>query len=121
MSDAQQGRRCAESPQDLARLVVARANAGDLDGLLAPYEPDAVLATGAETLARGATAIRAFFDAARMAGVRFDAGDQRPAIVSDDLARTSTRLPDGSITAEVARRGADGGWRWVINQSAIAK
>lgn len=100
---------------------MARANAGDLDGLMALYEPDAVLATGADTHARGAAAIRAFFEAARVDGVRFDAGAQRPAIVSGDLALTSTRLPDGSITAEVARRGADGGWRWVIDQPAIAR
>ncbi|WP_192809216.1 hypothetical protein [Actinomadura montaniterrae] len=31
-------------PDDLSRLVVERLNAGDVDGLVALYEPDAVLA-----------------------------------------------------------------------------
>jgi hypothetical protein len=32
------------------------------------------------------------------------------------LALSSTRLHYGGITAEVARRQADGSWRWVIDQ-----
>lgn len=34
----------ALNPEDLARLFVSRANAGDVEGLVALYEPDAVLA-----------------------------------------------------------------------------
>ena len=34
----------AARPEDLSRLFVERANAGDVDGLVALYEPDAVLA-----------------------------------------------------------------------------
>ncbi|KAB2366200.1 hypothetical protein F9B16_39895 [Actinomadura montaniterrae] len=34
----------ASLPDDLSRLVVERLNAGDVDGLVALYEPDAVLA-----------------------------------------------------------------------------
>jgi hypothetical protein len=37
-----------------------------------------------------------------------------------DLALTSTRLPDGSVTAEIARRQGDGTWLWVIDQFSIA-
>ena len=33
----------AHDPEDLARLFLARANAGDAEGLAALYEPDAVL------------------------------------------------------------------------------
>jgi hypothetical protein len=32
----------AVQPDDLARFFVERANAGDVDGLVALYEPDAV-------------------------------------------------------------------------------
>jgi hypothetical protein len=32
------------------------------------------------------------------------------------LALGSTRLNDGGVTAEVARRQPDGTWRWVIDQ-----
>jgi len=34
----------------------------------------------------------------RQWGPKFDFGDQRPAIISKDLAFTSTPLPDGSVT-----------------------
>ncbi len=34
----------ALDPEDLARFFVSRANAGDVEGLVALYEPDAVLA-----------------------------------------------------------------------------
>lgn len=37
----------ANDPQQLATLIVARANAGDADGMAALYELDAVLVTGA--------------------------------------------------------------------------
>jgi hypothetical protein len=53
-------------------------------------------------------------------GRKFDFGDQRPAVISGDLALTSTCLPDGSLTAEVARRQGDGIWLWVIDQFSIA-
>jgi hypothetical protein len=36
------------------------------------------------------------------------------------LALTSTRLPDGTVTAEVARRQNDGTWQWVIDQFSLA-
>lgn len=35
----------AHEPEDLGRFFVHRANAGDVAGLVALYEPDAVLAT----------------------------------------------------------------------------
>ena len=35
------------------------------------------------------------------------------------LALTSTRLPGGGATVEVARRQPDGSWRWVIDQRAL--
>jgi hypothetical protein len=53
-------------------------------------------------------------------GRKFDFGDQRPALISGDLALTSTRLPDGSVTAEIARRQRDGTWLWVIDRFSIA-
>jgi ketosteroid isomerase-like protein len=104
------GHEPARDPQDLARLLVARERAGDVDGMAALYEPDAVLDCGAGKLARGRQAIRAFYAGLVAAGRKFDLGDQRAAMVSGDLALTSTRLPNGTVTAEVARRQADGTW-----------
>jgi hypothetical protein len=41
-------------------------------------------------------------------------------VISGDLALTSTRLPDGTVTAGVARRQADGTWLWVIDKFSNA-
>jgi len=44
----------AVQPDDLARYFVERANAGDLDGPVALYEPDAVLTFPTGHIATGA-------------------------------------------------------------------
>ena len=110
----------ARDPQDLERLLVSRERAGDVDGMAALYEPHAVLDCGDGGLTLGREAIRAFYTGLVAMGRKFDFGDQRPAIISGDLALTSTRLPDGSVTAEIARRQGDGTWLWVIDQFSIA-
>ena len=106
-------------PQDLERLLIARQWAGDIDGMAALYEPDAVLDDGEGHLTVGKKAIRAFFAAVTASGKTFAAGKQSPALISGDLALTSTRLPDGSVTAEVARRQSDGTWLWVIDRFSV--
>ena len=106
-------------PQDLERLLVSRQRAGDVDGMAALYERDAVLDCGDSRLMIGREAIRAFYAKLVTMGRKFDFGDQRAAIISGDLALTSTRLPDGSVTAEVARRQGDGTWLWVIDRFSI--
>ena len=110
----------ARDPQDLERLLVSRERAGDVDGMVALYEPGAVLDGGEGRLTLGREAIRAFYARLVATGRKFDFGDQRPAILSGDLALTSTRTPDGSVTAEVARRQGDGTWLWVIDQFSVA-
>jgi ketosteroid isomerase-like protein len=114
------GREPARDPQDLERLLVSRERAGDVDGMVALYEPHAVLDCGDGRLIQGREAIRAFYAELVAMGRKFDFGDQRPALISGDLALTSTRSPDGSVTAEVARRQVDGTWLWVIDQFSIA-
>ena len=110
----------ARDPQELERLLVSRERAGDVDGMAALYEPHAILDTGEGRLTPGKEAIRAYFAEVVATGRKFDFGDQRPAVISGDLALTSTRLPDGSVTAEVARRQGDGTWLWVIDRFTIA-
>jgi ketosteroid isomerase-like protein len=114
------GREPARDPQDLERLLVSRERAGDVDGMAALYEPHAVLDCGDGRLMLGREAIRVFYAGLVAMGRKFDFGDQRPAIISGDLALTSTRSPDGSVTGEVARRQGDGTWLWVIDQFSIA-
>jgi ketosteroid isomerase-like protein len=111
----------ATSPNELAQLLVARANKGDVDGMVELYEPNAVLAIGSANVARGADQIREFYADLLASGIRFNVGEQRPPLLSGELALTSTRLPNGTITAEVARRQSDGSWRWIIDQPTIAR
>lgn len=107
-------------PQDLARLLVSRANSGDIEGMVALYEPNAALACGDGRVAVGTDAIRAFYTELIATGRKFgDLGEQRPAMLSGDLALTSTRLPNGAVTAEIARKQIDGSWLWVIDQPSI--
>jgi ketosteroid isomerase-like protein len=113
------GREPARDPQDLERLLVSRQRAGDIDGMTALFEPDAVIDTGDGQLKRGKAAIRAFYVELVAAGRKFQSGEQRPALVSGNLALTSTRLPDGSVTSEVARRQDDGTWLWVIDKYSV--
>ena len=112
-------RKPARDPQDLARLLVSLQQAGDAEGMAALYAPDAILDIGGGQLARGRDAIRAFYARLVMAGPKFELGDQRPAMINGDLALTSTRLPDGTVTVEIARRQGDGTWLWVIDQPSV--
>lgn len=107
-------------PQDLARMLVAREKAGDCDGMPDLNEPHAVLDCGNGQQALGREAIREFYARLVATGVKFSLGNQRPAIVNGDLALTSTRVSDGRVTTELARRQGDGTWLWVIDQPSKA-
>ena len=109
----------ARDPQDLERLLVSRERAGDIDGMAALCEHNAIVACGDGRLVKGKEAIRAFYAEVVASGRKYQFGEQRAAILSGDLALTSTRMPDGSVTAEVAPRQADGTWLWVIDQFSI--
>src|SRR5215472_8234941 len=85
----------ARDPQDLERLLVSRQRAGDVDGMTALYEPRAALDCGDGRLLQGRAAIRAFYAELTAAGRKFEFGDQRAALISGDLALTSTRATDG--------------------------
>lgn len=112
-------REAANDPQDLERLLVERQWAGDLEGMVALFEPDAVVDTGDGPPIQGTGAIRALFTNFIASGEKMIAGTQSPAVINGDLALTSTHIPDGSITAEVARRQPDGTWLWVIDRYSV--
>jgi ketosteroid isomerase-like protein len=109
----------ARDPQDLERFLVARQNAGDVEGMLALFEPDAVVDTGDGRVTRETEAIRKLYVELVASGRKFAMGEQRPALISGDLAMTSTRSRDGSVTSEVARRQPDGTWLWVIDKYSV--
>jgi ketosteroid isomerase-like protein len=119
--DHEAAREPAGDPQDLERLLVWRERAGDVEGMVALYGVDAILDCGDGRLVIGKAAIRNLFAELVAAGQKFEFGDQRPALVSGDLALTSTYLPDGNVTAEIARRQSDGTWLWVVDRFCIAK
>ena len=118
------GREPITDPQELERALVARENAGDVEGMTALFEPEAVIELNDGQLVRGKQAIRAFFTELQVTGLgpegrRFKLGQQRPALICGDLALTSTRSIDGDITSEVARRQADGTWLWVLDRWSV--
>lgn len=117
MADPDERERAVQ-PEDLGRFFVERANAGDVEGLVALYEPTAVLALPDGQTATGADEIRQFYQQLLAHRPTFTPGPQRPALRNGDLALTSTRIPAGATT-EVARRQPDGSWRWVIDQPNI--
>ncbi len=106
----------ASRPEDLGRFFVERANAIDVEGLVALYEPNAVLALPDGAVAVGQQAIREFYTRLLVGGPRFESGTHAPVLYNGDLALTSTRLRDSDVTAEVARRQLDGTSRWIIDQ-----
>lgn len=106
----------AAQPEDLSRLIIERLNAGDVDGLVALYEPDAVLALSGGRVATGADEIRKAYERVVTGRPTFAPGAQRPTLRCGDLALTSSRLANGVVTVEVARRQPDGTWLWVLDQ-----
>lgn len=109
----------AREPEDLTPLFLARANAGDVDGLVALYAPDAVLAAG-EIVARGHEEIRRFYEGLLRKRSHFPAVDPLPVIRNGPLALTMARSGRGTLSVEVARQGDDGTWVWTIDQLKVA-
>ena len=116
MSDTHKGG--AAAPEDLARLFNQRANAGDVEGLVALYEPSAVLAAG-RVVATGHDEIRAFYTDLLARRSDFPAAEALPALRNGSIAMTFARLPNGTLSVETAREQADGTWRWAIDQLKI--
>lgn len=109
----------AKDPNDLEKLFVERANAGDIEGLVALYEPNAVVADGDGRVAVGHDQIRELFVEFLADRPQLGPSVQAAALRSGDLALTSSRTGNGDITAEVARRQPDGSWLWVVDQFAL--
>ncbi|WP_267355840.1 MULTISPECIES: nuclear transport factor 2 family protein [unclassified Methylobacterium] len=109
----------ARAPETLAALFNQRANAGDVEGLVALYEPEAVLAAG-RVVATGHAEIRSFYTDLLTRKSDFPAPETLPPLRTGSLAMTFARLPKGAFSVEVAREQADGTWLWVIDQLKLA-
>ena len=113
--------KAAKEPNDLERLFVERANAGDAEGLVALYEENATLDCGDGERVVGETQIRQFLSKYLMSRPRLSPSVQAPALCSGDLALTSSRHSNGDVSAEIARRQADGNWLWVVDQFVVGR
>jgi enoyl-CoA hydratase len=118
-------------PENLHRLFAERVNAGDLDGLISLYEDDATLVGPNGAQAQGATALRERLEALLAIAPKIAPGSNRALVVGDiALMSGSWRMTFGSqesassgvqgTSTEIARRQADGTWRYVIDDPASA-
>jgi uncharacterized protein (TIGR02246 family) len=115
------------TPEALMRTFSARLNAGDLDGLVALYEPAAVFEPQPGVVVHGQAAIRDALDQLLALGPTITAdtvqvlagGDV--ALVVNEWAMTGTG-PDGTAvrqggrSADVVRRQPDGRWLVVVDK-----
>jgi hypothetical protein len=111
----------ALTPEQLATLLLRRMNAGDVDGVVALYEVEAVLALAGGKTARGSSHIRDFYTGLLASRPQFEAGDQSAPLINGNIALTSSTLKDGTVTIEIARVQPDGTWRWSIDNPAVGK
>jgi uncharacterized protein (TIGR02246 family) len=104
-------------PEDLTRLFVERANAGDAEGVAELYEEQAVMAypPGSQTVGRDA--IRGLWAKVLTNSPHFEQEPPLPTLISGDIALTSTAPKDGAgARAQVARRQPDGTWLRLLDQ-----
>ncbi|MFD8676706.1 YybH family protein [Streptomyces seoulensis] len=107
----------ALKPEDLTRLFVERANAGDAAGLAALYDEEAVMAYPPGSTTVGREAIRQLWEKVLSNGPHFEPEEPLPTLVFGDIALTSTPPKDGSgARAQVVKRQADGSWLRIIDQ-----
>jgi ketosteroid isomerase-like protein len=107
----------ALEPEDLTRLFVERANAGDAEGLALLYEEEAALAYPPGQVTVGRDSIRAVCERMLANVSHFEPEEALPTVRNGDLALTSTRAADGTGgRVQVARRQPDGTWLRAIDR-----
>jgi uncharacterized protein (TIGR02246 family) len=113
-------------PEDMNSAFAEAFNSGNIDSLVALYEPDAVLVPLPGRVVEGAEAIRAALQELLALKGRMRSENQY-ALVHGDIALLRAKVhlvgtrPDGSRlelnnhTAEVVRRQPDGSWRYILD------
>jgi ketosteroid isomerase-like protein len=110
----------AQHPEELTRLFVERANAGDAAGLAALYEESAVMAYPPGSQTAGRAAIQELWEAALANRPHFEYEEPLPTLVSGELALTTTVAKDGAgARTQVVRRQRDGSWLRVLDQPEL--
>jgi uncharacterized protein (TIGR02246 family) len=107
----------AQTPEEITRLFVERANAGDADGIADLYEEDAVMAFPPGQLTRGREAIRDLMAKAFAGQTTVVAEQSLPTLYAGDIALTATPSADDKGTrVQVVRRQPDGTWKRLIDR-----
>lgn len=113
-------------PEDMNTAFAEAFNAGDIDALVALYEPDAVLLPRPGYVVTGTEAIRAALQELLALKGQMRSENQY-ALVHGDVALLRAKVhligtaPDGARleinnhTAEVVRRQPDGSWLYIID------
>jgi uncharacterized protein (TIGR02246 family) len=120
----------ATTPEQIHRLFEEAFNAGDLDGLMELYESNAALVAQPGSVAHGSEQARAALQGFLALKGRIMLNTKLVFIVGDLAYLSNTWSlsgtgPDGNpvslgaTTAEVARRQADGRWRYVIDNAWV--
>jgi enoyl-CoA hydratase len=122
----------ARNPEDLQHLFAERASTGNLEGLLELYEEGATLVGPDGEAAAGDESIRERLKGLLAMAPQVEAGESR-VLLAGDIALLSNRwrmtfaLGEGGTqtgfegtSTEVARRQADGCWRYAIDDPASA-
>jgi uncharacterized protein (TIGR02246 family) len=116
----------ARTPEEAHRLWAEAFSAGDLEGLVALYEPDAIVMPQPGQIVSGHAAIREALGGFLALKPKFDLRFQK-ALEAGDLALLFSRWtlsgtgPDGAElslsgqTSDVVRRQPDGSWLFVID------
>jgi uncharacterized protein (TIGR02246 family) len=107
----------AAEPEDITRLYVERANAGDAEGLAELYESDAVVAFPPGQMTVGREAIRALYEGMLAQDLTFKLEEPLTTLHIGDLALTSTLASDqAGARAQVVRRQPDGTWLRILDR-----
>jgi uncharacterized protein (TIGR02246 family) len=107
----------AMKPEDLTRLFVERANAGDAEGIAELYEDQAVMAYPPGEVTIGRQAIRELWEKVLANRPHFEPEPPLPTLLSGDIALTSTPPKDkAGARAQVVRRQSDGSWLRLLDQ-----
>jgi ketosteroid isomerase-like protein len=117
MNNESAERSLATSPEDLTRLFVERANAGDAEGLAALYELDAVVAFPPGQMTVGRPAIQGLYERMLEMKPQFKLEKPLPTLRNGDIALTSTpALDEAGARAQLVRRQPDGTWLRVLDR-----
>jgi uncharacterized protein (TIGR02246 family) len=118
----------ATTPEQLHPQFQDAFNADDLDRLMALYEPDAVMVPQPGSVVQGDKQVHAALEGYLALKGRITLDTKLVPTVGElaYLSQTwslrgtgpdATPLTLGATTAEMARRQADGTWRWVIDNA----